>query len=137
MQWDSSAQAGFTSGTPWLPLAESHEACNVETLSRDPHSILTLYRRLLQLRRTHKGLSIGRYRPVETPDDKDVIAYERYHGNDRFGIALNLGGNTERFAWPWPARVVLSSCRDRDDIQFTDEVELQPNEGLILTPVSS
>ena len=51
MQWDDNPQAGFSTAEPWLPLAEDWAACNVESQRSDPGSMLTLYRRLLALRR--------------------------------------------------------------------------------------
>jgi alpha-glucosidase len=137
MHWDRSSHAGFSTGTPWLPLADNHAECNVETMSRDPGSILNLYRRLIQLRREHRALSIGHYAAVATPEDQDVFAYERHYGGDSLGVALNLNGNTEQVPWPWAARVVLSTCGDRTGTVFTDTVELRPNEGVILMPVNA
>src|SRR6185503_17285360 len=51
MQWDASPNAGFTSGTPWLPLAANYRTANVAAEHDDPASMLTLYRRLIALRR--------------------------------------------------------------------------------------
>src|SRR3954454_16554448 len=50
MQWDRSANAGFTTGTPWLPMVDP-EACNVADQRDAPDSLLTLYRRLIAARR--------------------------------------------------------------------------------------
>ena len=58
MQWDSSPQAGFTTGRPWLPIARSAASVNVAEERDDPRSILTLYHRLIRLRRAEETLSI-------------------------------------------------------------------------------
>src|ERR1700758_667036 len=50
MQWDSSPNAGFSTGTPWLPLPPSASTSNVEMLSQQPGSILSLYRRIIAFR---------------------------------------------------------------------------------------
>jgi len=53
MQWDHSAQAGFSFGnnvTPWLPVHDNYPTVNVETELADQDSILNFYRALLQLR---------------------------------------------------------------------------------------
>src|SRR6185503_14487766 len=50
MQWDGSGGAGFTTGEPWLPLADDVAAVNVEMQRDDTRSLLALYRRLLALR---------------------------------------------------------------------------------------
>jgi glycosidase len=54
MQWDASEHGGFTSGVPWLPAVDPRER-NVADQERDPSSILSLYRRLIQLRRELRG----------------------------------------------------------------------------------
>ncbi len=52
-------KAGFTTGEPWLPIASDHDVRNVEREKDDPHSILSLYRELIALRRREPALSIG------------------------------------------------------------------------------
>ena len=44
---------------PWLPLNADWPARNVARMAQEPHSMLTLYRRLLAVRRAHPALSIG------------------------------------------------------------------------------
>ncbi|RDI57336.1 alpha-amylase family glycosyl hydrolase [Microvirga subterranea] len=131
MHWDGSAQGGFTTGRPWLPLDPTFTQCHVEALSKDPTSILTLYRRLIALRRQHLALSVGRYVPVEAQGD--MLAYERRHGSERFVVALNLGHRPHTLVLPVGANghVVLSTFLDRDDEPFDGQVSLRADEGLI------
>ena len=75
MQWEPGPNAGFTAGEPWLPLDREHGGCNVEALQDDPGSILTLYRRLIALRRERLALSVGSYSPGRVDDD--VFSFER------------------------------------------------------------
>jgi alpha-glucosidase len=88
MPWDSSPGAGFTTGRPWLPLNPDWERRNVEALSRDPGSILSLYRRLIGLRREREALRLGDYEALYC--DEGVLAYQRRLGEDRLAVALNL-----------------------------------------------
>src|ERR1700720_2954297 len=55
MQWSDAANAGFTGGTPWLPVAPSYKTHNVATETADAHSILNFYRRLFGFRTTEPG----------------------------------------------------------------------------------
>ena len=64
MQWDAGPNAGFTTGTPWLPLADDWRTVNVAAERADPCSILTLYQRLIALRRAEPALSVGSWRPL-------------------------------------------------------------------------
>jgi alpha-glucosidase len=64
MQWDGSKNAGFTSGKPWLHIAKTFKELNVEVQKQDQHSMLCLFQRLIELRRTEPALHIGTYAPV-------------------------------------------------------------------------
>jgi alpha-glucosidase len=61
MQWDASPYGGFTNTVPWLPLADDYRRVNVEAAQRAEDSVLTLYRRLIALRRAEPALRIGKY----------------------------------------------------------------------------
>jgi alpha-glucosidase len=132
MQWDSSENAGFTTGRPWLPLDPGFRACNVETLKRDPASILTLYRRLIELRRRRRALSIGGYVPVDVGGH--VFAYERRHGGERLLVALNLWHEPHDLPLvpSAPGRVLLSTHLDRDGEAVERMLSLRPDEGVIV-----
>jgi alpha-glucosidase len=132
MQWDAGVNAGFTTGTPWLPLSDDFGVRNVATLANDPNSILTLYRNLLALRRRHPALAIGSYKAV--PSVADVLAYERRWDGERILVALNFGRDTCSVPLPAPGRsVLLSTHGDRvAGISSVPEIELRPNEGIAL-----
>jgi glycosidase len=133
MPWDGSEHAGFTTARPWLPLHADWPTRNVERMSAEPHSILTLYRRLLAARRAHPALSIGDFAPLDAQDD--VLAYERCHGTERLIVALNLGGQPHRLALPDWAKQYRSLLSTVDDaVAATDgALLLRENEGVILT----
>lgn len=86
--WDASSYAGFSSVDPWLPLNEDWQVRNVATQDQDPSSILSLYRSLLLLRRSHQALSIGDFAFRDGADD--VLAYLRKHDGENLLIVLNL-----------------------------------------------
>ncbi len=75
MQWDAGPGAGFTTGTPWLPLAADYGAVNVAAADADPASLPTLHRRLIALRRAEAALAVGRYTPLAAGDR--VLAFLR------------------------------------------------------------
>jgi oligo-1,6-glucosidase len=43
MQWDSSAQAGFTKGTPWIKVNPNYKEINVANALADPDSVFHYY----------------------------------------------------------------------------------------------
>lgn len=95
MQWTSEANAGFTHGEPWLPLPATFVTHNVETESRDPDSILSVYRRVLALRRSNLALRNGTYEAVNK-DDQRILAYLRMFGDEVVLVALNMSNTNQR-----------------------------------------
>ena len=134
MQWDTSPTAGFTRGTPWLPLAPDAEFCNVDKLTREPQSILSLYRKLIAMRREHPALRVGSYTQLAIGGGEDVLGYVRQHGAERFFVLLNLGASevfveSDQLAG---ARLRLSTHLDRESEAVAARVVLRPAEGLVL-----
>jgi alpha-glucosidase len=92
MQWDTAKNAGFSSADhTWLPIPPSAAEYNVSVESRDPHSILSFYKRLLELRQSEPALRDGSYLPLDR-DDPYVLAYLRKNpGNgDSVLVVLNM-----------------------------------------------
>jgi alpha-glucosidase len=130
MQWDASANAGFSSVEPWLPLATDYPTCNVASLRADGGSILCFYRYLIALRRRFSALSIGDYLPLAT--ERDVLIYERRYGSERLIVALNLGHEEEASKLPegiGEVEILLSTHLDRKE--NVSQLRLRPNEGVI------
>ncbi|RIK87668.1 MAG: alpha-amylase [Planctomycetota bacterium] len=133
MPWNAEPRAGFTSGEPWLPISEESGHRNVESLRADPTSILTLYRRLLELRRREPALHIGDYVPLAAHGD--VLAYRRRDEGARYLIALNFGaepGVLDLTGRTGCGKLVLSTHLDRDEEDFDCRVELRADEGVIV-----
>ena len=141
MQWDGLDGAGFTRAgvEPWLPLAGDFREFNVGAEREDPASFLTLYRRLIELRRREPALSVGEYEPLAQPDDAgEVIAYRRRAGDRRFLVVLNLSGQPQTFRRAddapgrLPGRVALSTCLGRHHEPVGQTLVLRPDEGVVV-----
>ena len=133
MRWDGSANAGFTTGEPWLPIGTDVERLNVEAERADPRSMLNLQRRLLALRRARPALAIGDWADVPAPDG--VLAYRRSVEGQALLVVANLTDRPRDVALPagtW--RVVLSTGLDREDEALIDRLPVRADEGLILEP---
>lgn len=89
MQWDSSANAGFTEGTPWLNLNPRYEEINVEQALADPDSIFYYYQKLIRLRKEHPIMVYGDYELL-LPEHENIYAYTRTLEGERWLILLNF-----------------------------------------------
>ena len=131
MQWDGTANAGFTTGKPWLPVGGDHASVNVETHKQNPRSMLALYRRLLALRRAEPALALGSYAPVQAAGN--LLAYTREKDGRRYLVALNLGSRPQTLGAA--GQVILSTFLDRGDEAVGETLYLRGDEGLILETV--
>ncbi|MGP1387487.1 MAG: glycoside hydrolase family 13 protein [Thainema sp.] len=92
MQWDDSAQAGFSFGQdvePWLPVHENYPTINVQTELRDDASILNFYRRLIQIRRQSEALRWGKWQAlIHYPHEH--MAYLRIAETEMVLVLINF-----------------------------------------------
>jgi glycosidase len=133
MPWDNAKNAGFTTAKPWLPLNADWPTRNVARMTEEARSILTLYRRLLALRRQCAALSIGDFVLLDVEDE--ILAYARRHDSERLIVALNLGAQPHRLQlpdWARGSRVLLSTHEDAALVE-DGTLLLGSNEAVVLT----
>lgn len=89
MQWNDEAHAGFTTGTPWIEVANNYNTVNVEAAMADPESILYTYKKLIQLRHKHDIVTYGEVVPRYL-DHPQLFVYERRYQGDTWLIIANM-----------------------------------------------
>jgi alpha-glucosidase len=94
MQWDGSENAGFSKGTPWLPVPETYKTHNVADEAKDPNSVLEFYKQVLKLRHTNAALLQGNYTALNE-SDQNVLSYLRVYKNEGVVVALNMSGKAQ------------------------------------------
>ena len=92
MQWDASANGGFSSVTPWLPVHDDYQQVNSETESADPESPLSWFRRLAALRDEREELVTGDYEEL-MPSSEQVYAYRRAGERSTCVVLANLSAD--------------------------------------------
>lgn len=133
MQWDTSLNAGFTAGTPWLPLSSDWQSRNVAMQTEDPNSILNLYRRLIALRQAEPALMVGSYEA--TAADASMLAYLRQGQDKQFLVVLNLGAESSDFEMPnglAKGSVVICTDARREGETVTETIEVRAHEGIVV-----
>ncbi len=125
MQWSSAPAAGFSTGQPWLQCHDNHSTVNVESQLHDPSSTLSLYRRLLQLRRREPSLSRGAIEVV--PSDPSVLVYRRSSPEgETVSVAANLSPIEARH--PLEGTLLLSTDLSRSRLSSA----LAPWEAIVV-----
>jgi len=131
MPWNGSPRAGFTTGTPWLPLGPEAQTRNVARQRKEPTSLLHLYRELIALRKQTPALYRGRFAALDAP--AEVFTYERSEGSSRALVALNFGDTAVRPGLP--AAPVLGGLRTAPAAPLPADaaaLELAACEGAVL-----
>lgn len=129
MQWTAAPRAGFTSGTPWLPVNDNHTELNVARQDSTEGSVLNHFRRLTQLRRDHLELVYGAYDLVDAGSPQ-VYAYTRTLGEDRLLVLLNFGDAEVVPTLP-AAIVVGKQLIDNYPAQTAGTMRLKPWQAVI------
>jgi alpha-glucosidase len=119
------ANAGFTTGTPWLPIGEDHPESAVDVQDGDPASLLNLTRQLIALRKANPALATGSMTVGRATDT--LLIFERAADGQKLCCAFNLGADPVRWQ-PDGAHIdgVLTRVNDA-----TPQL-LPPRSGLII-----
>jgi alpha-glucosidase len=135
MPWQAGPTGGFTSGRPWLPLPPDVDERNVARQSADPNSVLSLYRRLIQLRREIQPLNRGSQELLDV-GNPDVLAYRREADGRSALVVLNFASRPATASLPTPERggawrIALSTHPRAVGDALAGPVTLAPLEALI------
>ncbi len=132
MQWSGDTHAGFSTVEPWLPVGVDRDTANVASQSRDAGSLLTLTRRLLELRAREPVLADGSQEPRTA--SPGLVAYLRSGGGRRFLVVLNFAHAAASYGLrdDGAGRVLMSTFLDREGERVTDQLRLRADEGLLI-----
>jgi alpha-glucosidase len=133
MQWSAADNAGFSTSTPWLPVASDFIHENVVNLEADARSILSLYKALIDLRKKMPELVSGDYLPIAAQGD--LLLYRRQTEGKAVVIALNLGAEPVSIASDaagLDGEILLSTFLDRQGEKIEGALDLRGNEGAVI-----
>jgi len=131
MQWNDKKNAGFTTGTPWLPLCANYQTVNAESQIHDKESVFSFYKQLIAIRK-HSAYSDlieqGTYTLLE-PDHPQLFAYERRFKNKGLLVLANYG--TVPLHHQIDQKIVKTILSTRPQ-KIESSVDLMPYEALVL-----
>lgn len=132
MQWDTSDHAGFTIGTPWLPVNPNHKEINVESGVENPDSVLQFYRKLIRLRKENSIMVYGEFEIILNDHDQ-IFGYIRRLDDEEWVILLNMTDEEAHYDIPsacvddWDNKHCVISNYPHVDNQDT----LRPYEAIV------
>lgn len=128
MQWDTTPEAGFTTGTPWLPVNDNYADINVAESLQDPNSIYHFYREMIEVRRDSETLIYGSYELIEE-EHASVYAYLRHGQEEDYLVVVNMFDQHEEmyFSEYEIDSLILANYEVMDDL--ANEFTLRPYEA--------
>lgn len=130
MQWDTSANAGFTTGKPWLALNENFKTINALSETTDSTSVLNWYRKLAQIRKQQKALTQGTFTPL-LADHPQIFAYKRILTSDRENDTVTVLVNLSEMEATYDSTIVAGSKLIISNYGDTEPGKMRPLEALL------
>ncbi len=135
VQWNSTENAGFSDGTPWIPVASNYRKINAENALKDENSIFYHYKKLIQLRKQYDIITYGDYELI-SEDHPDVFAYVRNGDNEKLLVVNNFYGKETSFTLPehiqadeYIREILLANYEQSPSAAET--IQLRPYESVI------
>ena len=132
MQWDNSANAGFSPDNvdPWLPVHENYaDGVNVAAQENDGDSLLSFYRGVIAARKALPALQHGDYNVVDE-NNEHIYAFVRRTDLQHILVALNFSSEPQTLAFDTSNAHVIYSYPLRD-AHLPAQTQLVPFEVLI------
>ena len=131
VQWDDSAQAGFTTGTPWIAVNPNYKEINAKAETADTASVFHYYKKLITLRKENPVIVYGKYELL-LPDSEELFVYTRTLENEKLLVVCNF--SDKETAFTMPEEFVSASCliSNLPNAYDKQEITLKPYEAFVL-----
>lgn len=135
VQWNSDENAGFTSGTPWIPVAKNYQEINAEQALEDESSVFYHYQKLNRLRKEYDIIVDGDYQLI-LEDHPDIFGYVRNGDGEKLLVVNNFYARETEFTLPdevdvegWSSEVLISNYEDARNVY--SQISLRPYESVV------
>jgi oligo-1,6-glucosidase len=133
MQWNDSEHAGFTSGTPWLPVNDNYKTINVAVEDKNPNSILDHFRSMVKLRKENPVLIYGTYQLLRE-EHPDIYAYTRTLDDQKMLVLLNFTNHNSIIQLAEAKSIQKTRINNYKSLSIENEkITLQPFQAVILS----
>ncbi|MEH7418383.1 alpha-glucosidase [Neobacillus drentensis] len=135
MQWDATNMGGFTTANQtWLGVNPNYKEINVDSQLNDPDSILSYYKKLIQLRKENPLFVYGTYELI-LPNHKHLFVYIRRLSGRKAIVINNFSEKSTRFKIPASvsysvSELVLNNYEGADK-KLRREITLKPYESRV------
>ena len=131
MQWDDSAQAGFTDGESWIKVNPNYKEINAAQQLEDPNSIFHYYQKLIRLRKEKDIIVYGEFEPIYR-DDEQIFAYIRRQKQEKLLTVRNFSDKNAEMEIPEEFKGAECLITNLDRTVFEGRIVLKPYEAFVL-----
>ncbi len=131
MQWDDSAQAGFTDGAPWIKVNPNYKEINAAQQLEDPNSIFYYYQKLIRLRKEKDIIVYGGFEPLYR-DDEQIFAYIRRQDQEKLLTVCNFSDKNAEMEIPEEFKGAECLITNLNRTVFEGKIVLKPYEAFVL-----
>ena len=131
MQWDDSAQAGFTDGESWIKVNPNYKEINAAQQLEDPNSIFHYYQKLIRLRKEKDIIVYGEFEPIYR-DDEQIFAYIRRQKQEKLLTVCNFSDKNAEMEIPEEFKGAECLITNLDRTVFEGKIVLKPYEAFVL-----
>ncbi|WP_020559590.1 glycoside hydrolase family 13 protein [Thiofilum flexile] len=136
MQWNTQAQAGFTTAQPWLAVNPNYPEVNAEAQTHDTNSVYQHHQRLITLRKANPVLIYGTYQDLD-PEHPQVYAFTRTLEGKTCLILINFGHQAIDYTLPNGIRIETVLLDNGAQLEApasgSTQITLQPWQATIYT----
>ena len=133
-QWDTSENAGFTTGKPWLMVNPDYKRINVASQINDSNSVLSYYKKLTALRKNPEYTNTVVYGKTVPylPEVKRLMAFKRVGDNQTLLVLGNFSTKPQTVKLPSKCKkVVLNNVADVEFVSDT-EIKLEGYQAVVI-----
>jgi len=133
VQWNKSQNAGFSSGTPWLPVNPNYQEINADAALADADSVFHHYRKLVALRSSgeySEAIVYGEHQLLD-PEDQTVYAYLRKGTQRSLLVIANFSGEPQSRSYPYEIKAEVVNNYP-DSPASLQSITLQPYQAVVV-----
>ncbi len=131
IQWDDTENAGFSTGTPWMPVNPNYREINARAAMADPESVFHYYQKLIALRKQYPVIVYGSYQLL-LEDSEELFAYIREYEGEKLLVVCSFTDKEVEFEIPKEFQGAQCLIANYENSYDSEKMVLKPYEAFVL-----
>jgi len=131
IQWDDTENAGFSTGTPWMPVNPNYREINARAAMADPESVFHYYQKLIALRKQYPVIVYGSYQLL-LEDSEELFVYIREYEGEKLLVVCSFTDKEVEFEIPKEFQGAQCLIANYENSYDSEKMVLKPYEAFVL-----